>query len=84
MNFKRLLNTQVGVIFISIMLGLGLAVLFRTTCNGKDCINFKGPSFSDIDGKTYQFGDSCYKYHAVSATCDANKQTLDFSSIDKK
>ena len=35
MNFKRLLNTKVGVMFISIMLGLGLAVLFRNTCDGK-------------------------------------------------
>jgi hypothetical protein len=66
------------------MLGLGLAVLFRTACNGKDCLNFKGPSFSDIDGKTYQFGDSCYKYHAVSGNCDPNRQTLEFSNSDKR
>ena len=83
MNYKRLLNTQVGIIFISIMLGLGLAVLFRTACNGKDCLNFKGPKFSDIDGKTYQFGDSCYKYNAVSSKCDANKQTLEFTKNDE-
>jgi hypothetical protein len=84
MNYKRLLNTKVGIIFISIMLGLGLAVLFRSACNGKDCLNFKGPKFSDIKGKTYQFGDSCYKYNAVSSKCDSNKQTLAFSNDESK
>jgi len=84
MNYKRLLNTKVGIIFISIMLGLGLAVLFRSACNGKDCLNFKGPKFSDIKGKTYQFGDSCYKYNAVSSKCDSNKQALAFSTDDSK
>ena len=84
MNYKRLLNTKVGIIFISMMLGLGLAVLFRSACNGKDCIDFKGPSFNDIDGKTYQFGDSCYKYHAMSSSCDSNKQILEFSNPKTK
>ena len=84
MNYKRLLNTKVGIVFISIMLGLGLAVLFRSACNGKDCLNFKGPSFSDIDGKTYQFGDSCYKYNPVSGVCDTNKQILEFSNKNSK
>ena len=84
MNYKRLLNTKVGIIFISIMLGLGLAVLFRSACNGKDCLDFKGPSFNVINGKTYQFGDSCYKYHAMSSNCDSNKQILEFSNPKKK
>lgn len=85
MNFKRLLNSKLGVVFISIMLGLGLAVLFRKSCDGNNCIHFKGPKFNDIEGKTYQFGDSCYKYNSVSAKCDSNKQILEFSnSSDKK
>jgi hypothetical protein len=84
MNYKRLLNTKVGIIFISIMLGLGLAVLFRSACNGKDCLIFKGPKFSDIKGKTYQFGDSCYKYNAVSSKCDSNKQALAFLNDKSK
>ena len=84
MNYKRLLNTKVGIVFISIMLGLGLAVLFRTTCTGKNCLNFKGPKFSDIQGKTYQFGDSCYKYDATSGNCNSNKQILPFSNGGSK
>ena len=84
MNFKRLLNSKIGVVFISIMLGLGLAVLFRSSCDGNNCIDFKGPKYNDIEGKTFQFGDSCYKYNSVSATCDSNKQILEFSNTSYK
>jgi hypothetical protein len=82
MNFKRLLNTKIGIMFISIMLGLGLAVLFRKVCNEKDCLIFKGPNISDVNGKTYQFGDSCYKYNTVSGKCDSKKKILEFSNIE--
>ena len=43
MNIKRLLNTKLGIFFISVILGLGLAALFRQVCNEKNCITFNGP-----------------------------------------
>ena len=83
-NFKRLLNTRIGVVFISIILGLGLATMFRKACSGKDCIHFHGPKSTEIDGKVYQFGDDCYKYTIVSAKCDATKKIIDFNPDNKK
>ena len=41
MNIKRLLNTHLGRIIISILLGLGLASLFRKVCTDKNCIKFE-------------------------------------------
>jgi hypothetical protein len=79
MNFKRLLNTQTGVIFISILLGLGLASFFRNSCEGKKCIDFNGPLISEIDGKTYKYGEYCYKYKLSAATCDPIKKTVDLA-----
>ena len=79
MNFKRLLNTELGRVFISILLGLGLATLFRKACEGKDCILFNGPVISEIDGKTYKYGEHCYKYSLHSAKCDPIKKTVQFS-----
>jgi len=84
MNFKRLLSTKLGVFFISAILGLGLATLFRKACNGKDCIHFKGPRVGEIDGKIYQFGDSCYSYDLVPSKCDASKKTLELQPADIK
>ena len=51
MNFKRLLETPMGISFISIILGLGLATLFRKVCTDKNCIVFNGPVIEDIEDK---------------------------------
>jgi hypothetical protein len=57
MNFKRLLYTPIGKILISIVLGIGLATLFRKVCNDKNCIVYNGPVIQDIDNKVYKHGD---------------------------
>ena len=77
MNLKRLLNTGLGKFFISILLGLGLATLFRKVCKDKNCITFNGPVISEIDGKIYKYGEKCFKYAASAAACDKNKQVVD-------
>jgi hypothetical protein len=80
MNFRRLLNTALGKVFISILLGLGLATLFRKVCTDKNCITFNGPVISDVDGKIYQYGEKCYKYVAKAASCDSTKKIVDIAS----
>ena len=77
MNFKRLLNSSLGKIIISIMLGLGLATLFRKVCKDKNCITFKGPILGEIDGKIYKHGEKCFSYNAKSTPCDINKQIVE-------
>ena len=80
MNFRRLLSTPMGKIFISILLGLGLATLFRKVCNDKNCIVFNGPVLSDVDGKIFKVDNKCYTYSANSQTCDSKKRIVDISS----
>jgi len=77
MHLKRLLNTPLGKIFISILLGLGLATLFRKVCKDKNCLDFKGPILGEIDGKIYKHGEKCYEYNSISVPCDENKQIVD-------
>lgn len=76
-NFDRLLHTPIGRVFISIMLGLGLASLFRKVCKDKNCIIFDGPVISQIDDKIFKHGSKCYKYDAESANCDKTKKIVD-------
>lgn len=84
MNIKYLLNDPIGKMFISIILGLGLATMFRTVCKEKNCIRFNGPIISEIDGKTYKHGDKCYKYKVESSgSCDNNKRVLDILAKPK-
>lgn len=77
MNFQRLLNSKVGQILISIILGLGLATLFRKVCDDKNCLQFNGPVISEVDGKTYQFGEYCYKYELFPAQCDNKRRSIE-------
>ena len=80
MNFKRLLNTPTGQILISILLGLGLATLFRKTCADDKCIVFNGPVIEDIEEKTFKHNDKCYKYTSEAGRCDSTKRIIDVSS----
>jgi hypothetical protein len=84
MQIKSLLNSPMGKIFISILLGLGLATMFRTVCEGKNCIQFVGPVISEVDGKIYKHGEKCYKYVAESSgKCDETKRVVDIRAKPK-
>jgi hypothetical protein len=83
MNFQRLLNTPLGQFFISVLLGLGLASLFRRACNDKNCIIFNGPIISEFDDKIYKYDNKCYKYEAAPSKCDkSKKRILDITTTD--
>jgi hypothetical protein len=77
MNFNRLLNTWQGRFFISLLLGLGLATMFRNVCTGDKCITFNGPVISEIDDKVYKYDEKCYKYKTVAAKCNPIKRIVD-------
>ena len=81
MDLKRLLNTPIGIFLISVLLGLGLATIFYKACDGKHCINFNGPMIDEIDGKTYKFGEECYKYTFQSAPSDSTKNIIELGKI---
>jgi hypothetical protein len=80
MYVKRLLDTPFGVTIISIVLGLGLATLFRKVCSDKNCIVFNGPVITDVHDKTFKFEDKCYKYALEPAKCDPQKKIVDIQS----
>jgi len=59
MNIRRLLHTDFGQTIISILLGFGLAGLFRKVCNDRDCIIFNGPDIDDIKGQVFSHYEKC-------------------------
>lgn len=68
MGVADLLKSEPGSIIISIILGLGLAALFRKACNDNKCIVIKGPSSQETQ-KVYRIRDECYKYDPVMVDC---------------
>lgn len=79
MELKRFFNTETGKIIISILLGLGLATLFRKSCEGQNCLSFKGPDLEDIKKKKYKYGNTCFQYEMSSIPCDNKKKYVDFA-----
>lgn len=80
MNVKRLLNTWLGKFLISVILGLGIATLFKKACSDKSCLVFNGPILSEMDDKIYKYGEKCYKYTTTPTTCDKNKKIIDIQA----
>jgi hypothetical protein len=79
-NIDRLINTKMGIGFISIMLGLGLASLLRKVCKDKSCIDFNGPVITDISGNIFRYDDKCYTYEPKPVLCNKTKKIIDISS----
>ena len=80
-DIKRLLDTSLGHIFISVLLGLGLATLFRKACNDKHCLTFNGPIIHSVNGKIYKFdNDNCYKYNLIKTKNDTTKKTIELDN----
>ena len=79
MNFKRLLYSKIGQIIISMLLGLGLASMFRKACTKRNCIKFTGPSVGDVKDKIYKFNDKCYSFTTRAESCNKNKKQVSFA-----
>lgn len=73
MNWKdiidRLLYTEMGQLFISVLLGLSLALLFRRVCK-ENCIRYIAPKYKEIEGKIFKLEDTCYNYSIENVKCN--------------
>lgn len=56
-------------IILSVIWGVGLAILFRRSCRNRQCIIIKGPKPEEMENKIYSFDDKCYKYTAKTTSC---------------
>jgi hypothetical protein len=70
LDFKRLLETETGRIIVSIILGLGLATLFRKICTDGDCIDFHGVVIGDFNNRIFRHDEKCYRYVPNAAKCN--------------
>lgn len=68
-------DTPVGCALVSVLLGLGLAALFRETCKGGHCIVIKSPNVHNVEKNTYRYNQHCYKYKAKVVDCPTGKQS---------
>lgn len=72
-NIIKSMHTKFGQVVISIILGIGLASLFRRTCRNEDCYTFQSPKTGEVENTTYLHGGSCYKFKAETKKCESQK-----------
>jgi len=80
-NLKDWIHKENSKYIISIILGLGLAALFRKACKDGDCLHFESPPIKDLtSGNVYKYGNECYNYNISTQKCDSNKKTVELSN----
>ena len=78
MYLGRFVHTESGKIIMSILLGFGLASLFRTVCKNKDCMIFHAPPIEELKDKIYKNNGKCVKYTQVASKCVSGAKTVTF------
>lgn len=79
MYLRRLIYGDVGKVIVSIILGLGLATLFRKVCKDRDCIIFKAPDIKKIKNQIFKFDSKCYQFEENIEKCNENKKIVEFA-----
>jgi hypothetical protein len=74
----KFVHTETGKYIMSILLGLGLASLFRTVCKEKNCLIFHAPPLEKLKDKIYKNNGKCVKYSPVATKCSMNAKIVDF------
>jgi hypothetical protein len=69
MNVEKVFKSKFGVTVVSIILGLGIAALFRSVCKDGKCVIIEGPPIEEVQKYYYKINDSCYKYEPVPTEC---------------
>ena len=79
-GIRNFIDSQPGKMFLSVILGIGLATLFKKSCSGKGCFRFIGPNITQIENKVYKFNDKCYTYKPSAETCNKKKKHVHFET----
>ncbi len=78
MYLGKFVHTETGRTIMSILLGLGLASLFRTVCKDHNCLIFHAPPLDEFKDKIYKTNGKCVKYLPMPTKCSLNVKTVTF------
>jgi len=78
MHLGKFVHTETGKILMSILLGFGLASLFRTICKNKECQIFRAPPLEQFNDKIYKSDGKCVKYSYVTTKCNPRSKIINF------
>jgi len=73
----KLLYSETGRLLISIILGLGLASLFKKACDTSGCLKFVAPSKEKLE-QVRKYDGKCYAMRVEAGKCDSSKKQVKF------
>lgn len=73
MNLTLMMENWWVAVFISFMIGFGLAAMFRPMCSGSECLVLHGPPVKDVVDKVYQMGEKCVEFTTEVVSCPDDK-----------
>jgi hypothetical protein len=68
-NYWILMDNPWIAVLVSLVLGFGIAAMFRPLCSGPDCIVLHGPPVKDVIDKVYQMGERCVEFTTEVVDC---------------
>lgn len=73
-NIVKFLKSKLGMKLLSIILGLGLASLFKMSCDNRSCLVFQAANMKETN--IIKQGDTCYKVNDKIEKCDKTKEII--------
>ena len=73
MTLVKKMQKPSGKIIMSILLGIGLATLFRSVCNDESCIEYVAAQPKDFKDKIIKNKGKCYSYKMETTKCVSDK-----------
>ena len=78
MHLSKLIVILLGMNLLSMILGFGIASLFKIVCKDKECLVYMAPPTLD-ENDIYKVNNKCYHFNNVSISCDKNKKSVTFA-----
>lgn len=78
-NILNSIHTKFGKYLVSVILGIGLASIFRRSCLDSNCLSFKGPHHLDIVKHAYGYNENCYKFKEYPISCNTRGKQIDYA-----
>lgn len=74
-KLKKILNSKSSSTILSIILGLGLASIFKMSCDSRSCLIYKA---ADLEDKNIiKYNEKCYEAKEKIEKCDSSKRIID-------
>ena len=78
LQLGKFVHSENGKIIMSLLLGFGLASLFRTVCKGNGCLQFHAAPLDKIKDKVYRNGEKCMTFKPINSKCSLNAKVVSF------